>query len=71
MKAIEVRKGSTMFKTTIVVWAVLLVLALNVVAFVTRIIDKYRLPHEVPKPSERIVSVVESSQRAILKHQQS
>ena len=71
MKAIEVRKGSTMFNTTIVVWAVLLVLALNVVAFVTRIIDKYRLPHDVPKPSERIVSVVESSQRAILKHQQS
>jgi hypothetical protein len=71
MKAIEVRKGSAMFKTTIVVWAVLLVLALNVVAIVTRIIDKYRLPHDVPKPSERIVSVVESSQRAILKHQQS
>jgi DUF2934 family protein len=71
MKSIEMRKGSTMLKTTIVVWAVLLMLALNVVAFVTRIIDKYRLPHDVPKPSERTVSVVESSQRAILKHQQS
>jgi hypothetical protein len=29
MKAIEVRKGSTMLKTTIVIWLVLLVLALE------------------------------------------
>lgn len=33
----EVRKGSTMFRTIIVVRLVLLVLALNVVAFVTRV----------------------------------
>lgn len=33
----EVRKGSTMFRTIIVVRLVLLVLALNVVAFATRV----------------------------------
>jgi hypothetical protein len=33
-----------MLRTTIVVWLVLLVLALNVVAFVTRIAEKCRLP---------------------------
>jgi hypothetical protein len=56
----EVRKGSksTMFRTTIVVWLVLLVLALNVVAFVTRIIEKCRLPYDSSKPSERTASVV-------------
>ena len=67
----EVRKGSTMFKTTIVVWLVLLVLAVNVVAFVTRIIEKYRRPHDLTKPSERTVSVPQTSQPATLKHQQS
>jgi hypothetical protein len=40
----RVRTGSTMFRPTIVIWLVLLMLALNVVAFVTRIIEKYRLP---------------------------
>lgn len=33
-----------MFTPTIVIWLVLLMLALNVVAFVTRIIEKCRLP---------------------------
>src|SRR6266481_4214987 len=70
MKAIEIRKGSTMFRTTIVIWLVLLVLALTVVAFVTRIAEKWRLPHDFAKPSERTISVVQSSQPAILKHQQ-
>jgi hypothetical protein len=32
-----------MLRTTIVIWLVLLVLALNVVAFVTRIAEKCRL----------------------------
>jgi hypothetical protein len=36
-----------MFKTTIVVWLVLLVLALTVVAFVTRIIEECRLPRDL------------------------
>jgi dolichyl-phosphate-mannose--protein O-mannosyl transferase len=67
----EVRKGSTVFKTAIVVWLVLLVLALNVVAFVTRIIEKYRRPHDLSKPLERTVSVAQISQPSILKHQQS
>jgi hypothetical protein len=33
-----------MFRPTIVIWLVLLAVALNVVAFVTRIIEKCRLP---------------------------
>jgi hypothetical protein len=33
-----------MFRPTIVIWLVLLLLALNVAAFVTRIIEKCRLP---------------------------
>jgi hypothetical protein len=33
-----------MFTPTVVMWLVLLMLALNVVAFVTRIIEKRRLP---------------------------
>jgi hypothetical protein len=37
-----------MFRTTIVVWLVLLVLALNVLAFVTRFIEKRQ-----SAPSER------------------
>ena len=38
----RVRKGSTMFRPTIVIWLVLLVLALTVVAFVSRLVEKYR-----------------------------
>ena len=40
---IKVRKGSTMFRPTIVVWLVLLVMALTVIAFVSRLVEKYRL----------------------------
>jgi hypothetical protein len=47
----EVRKGSTMFTPRMVIWLVLLMLALNVVAFVTRIIEKSRLP---TTPQERL-----------------
>jgi len=50
MKAIDVRKGSTMFRTTIVIWLVLLMLALNVVAFVTRIIEKSDWPIAYQNP---------------------
>jgi hypothetical protein len=42
-----------MLRTTIVVWLVLLVLALNVVAFVTRIAEKCRLANRVSKGSEQ------------------
>jgi hypothetical protein len=62
---VEVRKGSTMFKTTIVVWLVLLVLALNAVAFVARIIDRCRLPHDLSITSEGTVPVAQTSQPAI------
>jgi len=48
----EVRKGSTMLTPTIVIWLVLLLLALNVVASVTRIIEKCRLPATQEHPKE-------------------
>jgi len=57
-----------MFRPTIVIWLVLLVLALNVVAFATRIIDKCRLANRFSKSSERTISVIQSSQPAILNH---
>jgi hypothetical protein len=41
-----------MFKTTIVVWLVLLVLALTVVAFVTRIIEECRSPRDLSNPQK-------------------
>jgi hypothetical protein len=66
----KVRKGSTMFRPTIVIWLVLLVLALNVVAFVTRIIDKCRLANRFSKSSERTISILRSSEPAMLKQQQ-
>jgi hypothetical protein len=59
-----------MLNTTIVVWLVLLSLALNVVAFVTRIAEKSRLPHHFVKPSERTVSALQTGQPASSKHQQ-
>ena len=59
-----------MFRTTIVGWLVLLVLALNVVAFVTRIAEKYRLANRFSRYSERTISVLQSKEPAILKHQQ-
>jgi hypothetical protein len=71
MKAIEVRKGSTMFRPIIVIWLVVLVLALNVVAFVTRMIEKCRLADRLSKSSERTISIIERSEPAMLEHQQS
>jgi hypothetical protein len=44
-----------MFRPTIVIWLLLLVLALNVVAFVTDIIDKYRLVNRSSKSSGRTI----------------
>jgi len=40
-----------MFRPTIVIWLVLLVLALNVVAFATRILEKCRLIDRSSKSS--------------------
>lgn len=59
-----------MLRTTIVVWLVLLVLALNVVAFVTRIAERCRLANRLSKCSERTISILQSEELAILKHQQ-
>jgi hypothetical protein len=46
-----------MLRTTIVLWLVLLVLALNVVAFVTRIAEKCRLANRLSKCSETTISI--------------
>jgi hypothetical protein len=59
-----------MLNTTVVVWLVLLSLTLSVVAFVTRITEKSRLPHHFVKPSERTVSALQTGQPAASKHQQ-
>ena len=59
-----------MLRTTIVVWLVLLVLALDVVAFVTRIAEKSRLANRFSKSSERTISILGNGEPAILKHQQ-
>lgn len=53
-----------------VVWLALLVLALNVVAFVTRIAEKCRLANRFSRCSERTISTLQSEEPAILKHQQ-
>lgn len=59
-----------MLRTTIVVWLVLLVLALNVVAFVTRIAEKCRLANRFSKRSKRAISILQSEEPAAWKHQQ-
>ena len=59
-----------MLRTTIVVWLVLLVLALNVVAFVTRMAEKCRLANRLSKCSETTISILQSEEPAVLKHQQ-
>jgi len=60
-----------MFKTTIVVWLVILVVALVVVTFVTRIIEKVRSSSRVRKIQERSSSVTQNGGFSTLKHQQS
>ena len=59
-----------MFGKTIVVWLVLLVVALNVVAFVTRMMEKRRPANPSLKAPERTVSLVRSNEVSIVKHQQ-
>ena len=54
-----------------VIWLVLLMLALNVVALTTRIIEKCRLGHRLSKSTERIVSIAQTTEPATLKHRQS
>lgn len=71
MKAIDMWKGSNMLRTSIVVWIVLLLVALNVAAFVIRIIEKYRLADRLSKPLEGTVSAVRTSQPTVSRHQQS
>ena len=63
-------EGPKMLRTTIVIWLVLLVLALNVVAFVTRIAEKCRLANRLSQRSERTISVLQNEEPAISKHQQ-
>jgi hypothetical protein len=60
-----------MLRTSIVVWLLLLLLALNVAAFVTRVIEKYRLADRLSKPLEGAVSAVRTSQPTVSRHQQS
>ena len=59
-----------MLRTTIVVWLVLLVLTLNVVAFVTRIAEKCRLANRFSKSSETTLSILRNTEPAILNQQQ-
>jgi len=59
-----------MFRTSIVVWFVLFALALNVVAFVMRFIEKYRPVRHCSMSPERTVSVTQSSRLWISNHQQ-
>jgi hypothetical protein len=59
-----------MLRTTIVVWLVLLVLALNVVAFVIRIAENCRLANRLSKCSKTTISILQSEEPSILKHQQ-
>jgi hypothetical protein len=65
---IKVRKGSTMFRPTIVIWLVLLVLALTVVAFVTRLVEKYRLADRFSRVREK-PSLSPKATHPILKQQ--
>ena len=66
----EVGKGSTLMNTTIVVWLVLVVLALNVVAFVARFIDRCRLAHGRSIASEGSICVAQTREPAMLRHGQ-
>jgi hypothetical protein len=60
-----------MLRTSIVVWIVLLLLALNVAAFVTYIIVKYRRADRLSKPVEGTVFAVRTNQPTVSRHQQS
>lgn len=55
-----------MLRTMVVVWLAILVLALAVVGFVTRTIEKRRRTNRFPKPSESPLSVTRKSELSIL-----
>jgi hypothetical protein len=57
-----------MFEPTIVIWLVLLVLALTVVAFATRLVEKYRLAERFSRVREK-PSLSPEAAHPILKHQ--
>ncbi len=57
-----------MFTPAIVIWLVLLVLALTVVAFVTRLVEKYRLADRFSRAPEKS-SPSPKAAHPILKHQ--
>lgn len=57
-----------MFRTTIVIWLALLVLALTVVAFVSRLVEKYRLAGRFERGQEK-PSLSPKAAHPILKHQ--
>ena len=56
-----------MFGPTIVIWLVFLVLALTVVAFATRLVEKYRLADRFSRVREKPLSP--KATHPILKHQ--
>jgi hypothetical protein len=60
-----------MYRTAIVVWLVILVVALVVVTSVTRIIEQFRPSSRVRKIQEKRFSVTQNSGFSTLKHQQS
>jgi hypothetical protein len=57
-----------MFRLTIVIWLVLLVLALTVVAFVSRLLEKYRLADRLSRVREK-PSLSSKAAHPIWKHQ--
>lgn len=65
---IKVRKGSAMFRPTIVIWLVFLMLALTVVTLVSRLVEKCRLGDRFSKVREK-ASLSPKAAHPILKHQ--
>ena len=65
---IKVGKASTMFRLTIVIWLVLLVLALTVFVFVSRLVEKYWLADRFSRVPEK-PSLSPKAAHPILKHQ--
>ena len=65
---LALREESTMYGPTIVIWLVLLVLALTVVAFATRLVEKYRLAERFSRVREK-PSLSPEAAHPILKHQ--
>jgi len=59
-----------MLRPSIVVWILLLLLALNVAAFLTRIIEKYRPADRLSKPLDGTVSAVQTSEPTVSSHKQ-